>query len=178
MASAIRDDNPVVFLYPRRVDTDQEEVPTTIDPVPLGPARVERHGDDVTIVGIGTIAREARPAADTLSAEGIACDVIDIRTIVPLDIATIRKSVLRTGRLVILDESFPICSIAAEIAASIAEDAGCLGALKAPVQRVCTAPVPVPFSGPLEDTVLPDRHDLIAAVKKTLEIPLAAAEAL
>jgi len=175
MQSAIRDDNPVVFLYPRRVDTEEEDVPAVIEPVQLGPARIERHGTDVTVVGVGTIAREARPAADALSADGISCEVIEIRTIVPLDMVAIRKSVLRTGRLIILDESFPTCSIAAEIAASIAEDGECLSALKAPIQRVCTAPVPVPFSGPLEDVVLPDRDDLIAAVKKTLDTPLAAA---
>ena len=103
-----------------------------------------------------------------LAAEGVSVEVVDPRTLVPLDVTTIRASVRRTGRLVVADESPPTCSMAAEIAAVAAEDGPTFRALRAPIARVCAAPVPVPFSPPLEDHVLPGATDVAAAVRAVL----------
>jgi pyruvate/2-oxoglutarate/acetoin dehydrogenase E1 component len=166
MSAAVRDNNPVVYLYAERLNRIEEEVPDDVVPVPLGVARNLHHGVDLTIVGVGAMARVALAAAELLTAEGISADVIDPRTLVPLDLAAIAESVGRTGRLVIVDESFPVCSIASEIAARIAGDDQCLRALRGPIRRVCTAPVPVPFSGYLEDAVMPGVGDVIEAARE------------
>jgi pyruvate dehydrogenase E1 component beta subunit len=163
MTSAVRDNNPVIFLYAERLNRIHEEVPDDVGAIPLGVARTLRHGEDVTLVGVGAMALVALAAAHQLAADGISADVIDPRTVVPLDLAAIAESVQRTGRLVIVDESFPVCSVASEIAACVAGDERCLRALRGPVRRVCTEPVPVPFSGHLEDFVMPGVDDVIRA---------------
>jgi pyruvate dehydrogenase E1 component beta subunit len=100
--------------------------------------------------------------------EGISVEVVDPRTLVPMDVETIRKSVRKTGRLVVADEAPPTCSAASEISASVAEDPATFRVLKAPIVRVCAASVPVPYSPPMEDFVLPDKPRLIAAVRASL----------
>jgi pyruvate dehydrogenase E1 component beta subunit len=137
--------------------------------VPLGVADVKRAGTDVTIVGLAYYVPEALAVAEDLAREGISAEVIDPRTLVPLDVETIRASVRKTGRVVIVDEAPATCSAASEISALLAEDPETFRALKAPIRRVCAAPVPVPYSPPLEQAALPNRESIKAAVYETLK---------
>lgn len=175
LKSAIRDNNPVVFFEPGRIDPITEEVPDGEGLVPIGVASVKRPGTDVTIVALGYMVYAALAAADHLAAEGVSVEVIDPRTLVPLDTETIRQSVQKTGRLIIVDESAPTCSMASEIAAVAAEDWDTCRSLKAPIRRVTTAAVPIPFSPPLEDFVLPDQGNITTAVRELLGYAPAAA---
>jgi acetoin:2,6-dichlorophenolindophenol oxidoreductase subunit beta len=166
LRSAIRDDNPVMLCEAGRLNGMRGEVHDEL--VPLGVAAVRRPGTDVTVVAIGYMVEVALEAAARVEAdEGVSVEVIDPRTLVPLDMETVLASVHRTGRLVVVDESFPTCSIAAEVIARVAEDRDALGALRAPPQRVCTAPVPIPFSPALEDHVLPGVDRVSAAILAT-----------
>jgi pyruvate/2-oxoglutarate/acetoin dehydrogenase E1 component len=169
LKSAIRDNNPVVCFEASRMDPVTEEVPDGDHLVPLGQAAIKRPGNDVTIVGLGYMVQAALEAANDLHAAGISAEVVDPRTLVPLDVATIRASVQKTGRLLVVDESPPTCSMAAEIATTVAEDRETFRALQAPVQRLCAAAVPVPYSPPLEDFVLPNRERIAAAARALLE---------
>jgi len=137
--------------------------------VPIGVADVKRAGTDVTIVALAYYVQESLAVADELAREGISIEVIDPRTLVPMDVDTLRESVQRTGRLVIVDEAPATCSAASEIAALIVEDRDTFRALKAPVRRVCAMPVPVPYSPPLEQAALPSREDIKAAVYGVLK---------
>jgi acetoin:2,6-dichlorophenolindophenol oxidoreductase subunit beta len=137
--------------------------------VPIGVASVKRPGTDVTIVALGYMVHPALAAAEALAADGTSVEVIDPRTLVPLDADLIRASVRKTGRLIVVDESAPTCSMASEIAATIAEDWDTCRALRAPVRRVCMPAVPVPFSPPLEDFVLPDEARITSTVRELLE---------
>ena len=168
LKSAIRDNNPVVCFEPARIDPITEEVPDGDGLVPIGVASVKRPGTDVTIVALGYMVYPALSAAEELAADGVSAEVIDPRTLVPLDVDTIRRSVQKTGRLIVVDESAPTCSMASEIAAVVAEDWETCRVLRAPVRRVCTAAVPIPFSPPLEDFVLPDQQNITEAVRETL----------
>ncbi len=168
LKSAIRDNNPVVCFEPARIDPIVEDVPDGDGLVPIGVAAVKRPGTDVTIVALGYMVYPALAAAEELAAEGVSVEVIDPRTLVPLDTETIRQSVQKTGRLIIVDESAPTCSMASEIAAVAAEDWDTCRSLKAPIRRVTTAAVPIPFSPPLEDFVLPDQGNITAAVRELL----------
>lgn len=168
LKSAIRDDNPVVCFEASRMDPVEEDVPDGDHLVPIGLADVKRPGTDATVVALGYMVQLARQAAETLAADGVSVEVVDPRTLVPLDVSTIRASVQKTGRLVVVDESPPTCSMAAEIAATVVEDSATFRALRAPVERVCAAAVPVPFSPPLEDFVLPNEARIMAAVRQTL----------
>ena len=132
LKSAIRDNNPVVCFEPGRIDPIVEEVPDGEGLVPIGVASVKRPGTDVTIVALGYMVYPALAAAEELAAEGVSVEVIDPRTLVPLDAETIRQSVQKTGRLIVVDESAPTCSMASEIAAVVAEDWETCRALRAP----------------------------------------------
>jgi pyruvate/2-oxoglutarate/acetoin dehydrogenase E1 component len=167
LISAIRDDNPVIVCEASRLATMTG--PVGDDPIPLGVAAVRRRGADVTVVAIGYMVEVALEAAARAAELDIDVEVIDPRTIVPLDRETIHASVRRTGRLVVVDESFPTCSVAAEVMAGIAEDGPTLGALRAPLRRVCTQPVPVPFSPVLEDHVVPGVDRVLDAVRAAVE---------
>lgn len=169
LKSAIRDNNPVVSFECSRLNTVVGPVPDGDHLVPLGVAQVKRSGTDVTVVGLAYYVQEALAAADELAAQGISVEVIDPRTLVPLDAETIRASVRKTGRLVIVDEAPPTCSAASEIAALVVEHPATFRALKAAVARVCAAPVPVPYSPTLEQAALPDRASIIAAIRRVLE---------
>lgn len=168
MKSAIRDPNPVVFFEPDRLAQVPAEVGGENDVIPLGLASTKRGGQDVTVVAIGYMVSLALQAAAELEMRGISVEVIDPRTLVPLDVDTIRSSVRRTGRLVVVDESPPMCSMASEIAAAVVEDRATFAALRSAPIRVCAQPVPVPYSPPLEAFVVPDVHrisgDICAAI--------------
>ena len=168
LKSAIRDNNPVVCFEPGRIAPLEEDVADDEGLVPIGVASVKRPGTDVTIVALGYMVYPALAAAEDLAAEGASIEVIDPRTLVPLDVDRIRESVRKTGRLVIVDESAPTCSMASEIAASVAEDWETCRSLRAPVRRVTMPAVPVPFSPPLEDFVLPDQARILGAVRELL----------
>src|SRR6266542_3755705 len=169
LKSAIRDNNPVISFECSRLASITGPVPDGDYTIPMGVADVKRAGNDVTVVGLAYYVREALAVADELAAEGISIEVIDPRTLVPMDTEAIRASVRRTGRLVVVDEAPATCSAASEIVAFVTEDPESFRALKSPVQRVCAAPVPVPFSPPLEQAALPDRARITAAIRKVLE---------
>ena len=166
LKSAIRDDNPVVVFEPGRADALAEEVPDGDELVPIGVASVKRRGTDVTVVALGYMVHLALAAAEELAMDGVSAEVIDPRTLVPLDEDTIRDSVRKTGRLIVVDESAPVCSLASEVMAVIAEDWDSCRQLRAPMRRVCMPAVPVPFSPPLEDFVLPDQARIASAIRE------------
>jgi pyruvate/2-oxoglutarate/acetoin dehydrogenase E1 component len=168
MRAAIRDNNPVVNFEAFRLDDSIAEVDENLI-LPIGVATVVREGTDVTVVAIGSMVEVATAAADLAEGAGISVEVVDPRTLVPLDLETIRQSVRHTGRLVVADESPPTCSMAAEIATVVVEDAETFRSLEGPVQRVCAAPVPVPFSPPLEDAVMPNVDDVLAAIRSAVD---------
>jgi pyruvate dehydrogenase E1 component beta subunit len=141
------------------------EVPDDPDfTIPLGVADVKREGTDVTIIARSLMVPLALKAADTLQQQGVSCEVIDPRTIRPLDINTIVESVKKTNRVVIAEESQPVCGVGAEISAEIMSHA--FDYLDAPVKRVCGADVPMPYAKNLEDLVIPDVNKIIAAVRE------------
>lgn len=166
MKAAIRDDDPVVFLQSAGRGGESGEVPDGDHLVPIGTADIKRPGRDVTIVALGAAVRHALAAADTLSASGIDAEVVDPRTVFPLDRTTILSSVGRTGRLVVVDEAREACSAASEISALVAEHA--FDALRAPIARVTTPNVPMPFSPPLEKALLPSPERIVAAVERVM----------
>jgi pyruvate/2-oxoglutarate/acetoin dehydrogenase E1 component len=169
LKSAIRDDNPVVSFECSRLAAVTGPVPDGDHLVPLGVAEVKRAGRDVTIVALAYYVREALAVAEALAGEGISVEVVDPRTLVPMDVETLRASVRKTGRLVIVDEAPATCSAASEIAALIAEDPETFRVLRAPIRRVCAVPVPVPYSPPLEQAALPSRDDITTAVYEVLK---------
>ena len=136
------------------------------DPIPLGVADIKREGKDVTVVSFGKIIKEAYKAADILAQEGIECEVIDLRTIRPMDFETIFNSVKKTNRLVILEEAWPFSSVSSEITYQVQENI--FDYLDAPVQRITTADTPAPFSSELLKEWLPNADDVVKAVKKVL----------
>jgi pyruvate dehydrogenase E1 component beta subunit len=168
LKSAIRDDNPVVCFEPGRSYPIEEDVADDDTLVPIGVASIKRPGTDVTVVALGYMVYPALAAADELAAEGVSVEVIDPRTLVPLDVDALRQSVRKTGRLIVVDESAPTCSMASEIVTSVVEDWATCQALRAPARRVTMPAVPVPFSPPLEDFVLPDQARIAAAIRDVL----------
>lgn len=162
--SAIDDDNPVVFMEHKLLYAQPGEVNLDIDPIPLGLADVKREGDDVTIIATARMVHEALAAAEELSKDGIEAEVIDPRTLYPLDKETIFKSVEKTNKVVIVTEETKRGSYAGEIAAIIAEE--CFDYLDAPIVRVCCLDTPIPFAPVLEDYVIPNSKDIVNAVKK------------
>src|SRR5437867_4951321 len=169
LKSAIRDNNPVVFFECSRLAAITGPVPEGDVTVPIGVAEVKRAGADVTVVALAYYVQEALAVAEELAREGISLEVVDPRTLVPMDAETVRASVRKTGRVVIVDEAPATCSAASELAALIAEDPETFRALKAPVRRVCAAPVPVPYSPSLERAALPNREDIKAAIYEVLK---------
>ena len=168
LKSAIRDDNPVISFESTRLAMSEGEVPDEDYVVPLGQADVKRTGRDVTVVALAWLVHEALAAAAILEREGISVEVVDPRTLVPLDAATIRASVQKTGRLVIADEAGPTAGASAEIAAIVTEDGETFAKLEAPLKRVCALHVPIPYSPPLEDHVFPNAAKIVAGVREVL----------
>jgi len=165
-ASAILDDNPVVVVENKTLYFRRERVPDLPPPVPLGRACVVRPGRDATVVALSRLVPEALAAADALAADGIEIEVVDPRTLVPLDLDTIAASVKRTHRLVVAHEAVEHGGVGAEIAAQVQHT--CFDDLDAPVERVGAPFAPVPFSPPLEDAYLPGRAEVAAAVRTVL----------
>ncbi|MFO1090387.1 MAG: alpha-ketoacid dehydrogenase subunit beta [Hyphomicrobiales bacterium] len=166
LIQSIRDNDPVIFcehkvLYPHEVD-----VPAESYAIPFGEANVVREGKHVSIVTYGMMVHKAMEAAAELAKSGVDCEVIDLRTLSPLDTDTILDSVQKTGRLVCVDEANPRCSIASDIAAVVAQDA--FKSLKAGIQLVTAPHTPVPFSPTLEDLYIPQAGQIVAAVRKTM----------
>src|SRR5579875_479323 len=164
LKSAIRDDNPVIFLEHKALYTTKGPVPPGEYTVPLGVADCKREGRDVTCVGIHTMVHKALAAAEILAREGIELEVIDPRTLVPLDLDTIVASVRKTGRLIVTHEAVERAGFGAEIIAQVTSAA--FDALDAPPVRVCGKNVPVPYSAPLEAAALPQVDDIVAAARK------------
>ncbi len=165
MIQAIRDDDPVIFFEHKMLYFTPGDVPEEPYSIPFGQARIAREGSDCTVVAIGRMAHVAIEAAGQLAAEGIECDVIDPRTLSPLDEDTIYASIAKTGRLVVVDESNPRAGIAAEIAGLAAQN--CFDSLRAPVRTVSAPHAPVPFSPALEDAYTPSPRQVAAAVRET-----------
>ena len=166
MISAIRDDNPVVFLEHKMLLFTSDEVPEGDFRIPLGEADIKREGDDVTVVATGNMVHMALGVAEKLQEEGISMEVVDPRTLTPLDEKTILESVKKTNHLVVLHEAVKFCGSGAEIAATVAEEA--FDYLDGPIVRVGAPFAPVPFSPVLEKAYLPGEDDLIAAVNKAM----------
>src|ERR1700731_4638978 len=169
LQTAIRDNNPVISFESSRLMGRKGPVPEEDYTIPFGKADVKREGGDVPAGALAWLVHEALAAAEELTREGISVEVVDPRTLVPLDAETIRNSVQKTGRLVIADEAGPTAGFSAEVAAVIAEDAATFARLEAPVKRVCALQVPIPYSPILESHVFPDRKRIIAGVREVLE---------
>jgi acetoin:2,6-dichlorophenolindophenol oxidoreductase subunit beta len=163
MASAIRDDNPVLFLHHYLLLLEQGHVPEGEHLVPFGTADVKRSGSDVTVVATGWTLHRALAAAERLAAEGVDVEVIDPRTIAPLDTATILTSVEKTGRLVLVDQATRHSSVATVIAGEVAEHG--FSALRAPIVQVTALDASIAYAKPMEDFVLPDEDKIVAAVQ-------------
>jgi len=165
LKSAIRDDDPVIFIEQERMYGMKGEVPEDADfTIPLGVGEVKREGTDATIIARSLMVPTALQAADQLEKEGISCEVIDPRTIRPLDINLIIESIKKTNRAVVAEESHPFASVGAEISAQIAEHV--FDYLDAPVKRVSGADVPMPYAKNLEQMAIPDVAHIVAAVKE------------
>lgn len=166
MTAAIRDDNPVVYLHHYMSMLDKGEVPDGDHVVPFGVAEVKRAGSDVTIVATAWMVKKSLAAAELLAKEGISAEVIDPRTLAPLDVKTIVASVKKTGRLVLVDQAPRQSSAAMVIAGEVAEQG--FEHLKAPVKMVTALDTSIPYSEPLESYVLPSEEKIVEAVKAVL----------
>lgn len=166
LLTAIADDDPVVFFEHKRLYMTKEHVPEAMEPIPFGKAKIAREGGHLTIVAVQRCVHFALEAAAALAEGGIEVEVVDPRTYSPLDEATILGSVAKTGHALIVDESYPRCSLATDIAALIADEG--FADLKGPVKRLTAPHTPVPFSPPLEDAYLPLPAKIVAAVRAQL----------
>ena len=173
MHNAIRDDDPVMYMFHKRLmgigwlpapDGPKTPVPEAEYTIPFGSADVKREGADATIVTLGLHVHRALDAAESLAEAGISAEVVDLRSLVPLDTETIVDSIEKTGNLVVVDEDYRSYGVTGEIVASVADEA--LGALES-VERVAIPDVPIPYARPLENEVVPDADDIEAAVKRT-----------
>ena len=173
MHNAIRDDDPVMYMFHKRLmgigwlpapDGPKTPVPEEAYTIPFGSADVKREGADATIVTLGLHVHRALDAAESLAEAGISAEVVDLRSLVPLDTETIIDSIEKTGNLVVVDEDYRSYGVTGEIVASVADEA--LDALES-VERVAIPDVPIPYARPLENEVVPDADDIEAAVKRT-----------
>ena len=166
LKSAIRDDDPVIFMESEQMYGDKGEVPEGEYTIPIGIADIKREGSDVTIVSFGKIIKEAYRAADELDKENISCEIIDLRTVRPIDHQAILNSVKKTNRLVILEEAWPFGNVATEITYQVQSRA--FDYLDAPIEKINTADTPAPYSPVLLKEWLPNSEDVVKAVKKVL----------
>ena len=166
LISAIRDDSPVIFIHNKRCLQTTADVPDEPYTVPLGVADIKRSGNDVTLVAIGRMVDEALEAAEQLASEGISAEVVDPRTLSPLDTDTILGSVRKTTRAVVIHEAVKFCGLGAEIAATISDEA--FDYLDAPVKRVGAPFSPIPFAPVLESIYLPDKTTILEAVHEIM----------
>ena len=166
LKAAIRDDDPVIFMESEQMYGDKGEVPEDEYILPIGVADIKRKGSDVTIVSFGKIIKEAYKAADVLAKEGIECEIIDLRTVRPMDHEAIMTSVKKTNRLVIIEEAWPFGNVATEITYQVQSQL--FDYLDAPIEKINTADTPAPFSPVLLAEWLPNNDDVIKAVKKVM----------
>jgi pyruvate dehydrogenase E1 component beta subunit len=166
LKSAIRDDNPVVFIEGETLYNTTWEVPDTLDLIPIGAADVKRAGADVTLIAWSKMVWTCLDAAKELAKDGIEAEVVDPRTLRPLDVETLAASVRKTGRCVIVEVGWPVSGFGAEIAYQVQRQ--CLDSLDAPIERVTSEDVPMPYAKNLEDEVQPQVQDVVAAVKRAL----------
>ena len=166
LKSAIRDDDPVIFMESEQMYGDKGDVPEGEYTLPIGVADVKREGKDVTIVSFGKIIKEAYKAADELAKENISCEIIDLRTVRPMDHKTIIESVKKTNRLVILEEAWPFGNVSTEITYQVQSQA--FDYLDAPIEKINTADTPAPYSPVLLQEWLPNSKDVVKAVHKVL----------
>ena len=166
LIQSIRDNDPVIFLEHKNLYGHESEVPEESYAIPFAEANIVREGKHATIVTYGQTVHRSVEAANALAREGVECDVIDLRTLSPIDMDTVIESVENTGRLVCVDEANPRCSIAADVSATVAQEA--FDALKAPIQMVTAPHTPVPFSPALEDLYVPSVDAIAGAVRKTM----------
>ena len=165
LIQSIRDNDPVIFCEHKSLYGVEGEVSEESYVIPFAEANVMRDGGDVTIVAYGMMVGKALDAAETLAKEGVECDVIDLRTLSPIDMETVLESVENTGRLVVVDEANPRCSIATDVSAQVAQQA--FKSLKAQIEMVTAPHTPVPFSPTLEDLYIPSAEQIADAVRKT-----------
>ncbi|MBU6465090.1 MAG: alpha-ketoacid dehydrogenase subunit beta [Burkholderiales bacterium] len=180
MIQAIRDDNPVLFMYHKGImglpwmayfEGSSNEVPEAAYTIAFGQARIAREGRDITIVTLSQMVQKALLAAEELAAEGVSVEVIDLRTLVPLDRESVLRSVRKTGRLLVADEDYLGFGLTGEIAAIVAENLDTVP-LRAPVKRIAVPNVPIPYSRPLERHVIPQVDSLVAAVRAVMAASL------
>jgi len=183
MIQAIRDDNPVMFMYHKGImglpwmayfEGSSNDVPEASYTIPFGQAKVVREGKDATIVTISQMVQKALVAADELARQGVSAEVVDLRTLVPLDKNAVLKSVAKTGRLLIADEDYLGFGLSGEISAIVAENLDTL-TLKAPIKRLAVPNVPIPYSRPLEQFVIPQVGGIVDAVQKLMKTRVAEA---
>lgn len=168
LKTSIRDNDPVIFMESELMYGDKGEVPESEYLIPIGVAEIKREGTDVTIVSFGKIIKQAYLAADELAKEGISAEIIDLRSVRPIDYAAIVRSVKKTNRLVVLEEAWPLASISGEIAFHVQRHA--FDYLDAPVRRVVSADVPLAYAPPLIEAALPNAAKLIKAVKDVMYV--------
>jgi len=167
LLSSIIDNDPVIFMEHKRLYMTKCEVPENLKPIPLGKGRIRKKGKDITIVAIQRMNLFAEEAANLLADEDIECEIIDPRTYSPLDESLIYESVKKTGKVIIIDESNPKCSLASEISSLISEN--CFNDLKAPILKLTAPHTPVPFSPPMEDFYIPSTKKIIKGIKTILK---------
>ena len=167
LIESIRDNDPIIFFEHKALYDLEGEVPESSYTIPFGEAEVVREGRDVTIIALAEMVHASTASAEQLSAEGVECEVVDLRTTSPLDEDTILECVEATGRVVVVDEATPRCSMATDISALIADKA--FSALKAPIKMVTAPHVPVPFSDQLEDLYKPNANKIANAVREVSE---------
>lgn len=163
LIASIQDDNPVIFLDDRWLYQEVGPVPEEMYTIPIGNAAVRREGNDVTIIATSYLAAEAMRAVAPLEEAGIDAEIIDLRTIKPIDAQAVTQSVKKTGRLIVADGGWASCGVSAEVAALVAET-DAVHHLKAPVKRVALPPAPAPMASPLEQAYFPDTDEIVAAV--------------
>ena len=166
LKAAIRDDHPVIFLEHKLLYNTRDDVPEGDHLVEIGKARIARAGTDVSIIASSKMVLDALKATEELAKEGISAEVVDLRTLRPLDRDTIRASIAKTHHAVVVNEGWRFCGYAAELSATIMET--CFDDLDAPVERVATHDIPIPYSEPLESTVLPDAAKIAAAARRAV----------
>ena len=168
LKAAIRDNDPVVFMESEQMYGDKGEVPEGEYIIPIGVADVVREGSHVTLVSFGKIMKKVKEAADLLAEEGIEADVIDLRTVRPIDYDTIISSVKKTNRLVIVEEAWPLASLSSDIAFNVQRDA--FDHMDAPVKRVCTADVPMAYAPNLVEEFMPKVSKIVEEVKSVMYV--------
>jgi pyruvate dehydrogenase E1 component beta subunit len=166
LKSAIRDNDPIIFMESEQMYGDKGEVPEGEYLLPIGVAEIKREGTDVTIVSFGKIMKKVFEAADLLAKEGIYVEIIDLRTVRPIDYNTLINSVKKTNRMVVVEESWPLASLSTEIAFNVQKDA--FDYMDAPVKRICTADVPMAYAPNLVDEFMPQVNQILEQVKSVL----------